>query len=465
MSSFNARLAVVVCTPMAKIANADGALVYEPLDPRWHRGRMQLSFGTNINTSEMSVDGMEVGDARSRVAGRVVQMSPKPFCVFFLDSDVVVAPDSFTKLFYHLKTRPEIDIACGVYVAKGSPPFEPLIYQGNGMGAFWDFAVGDILTTKTHGITGCHMGLTLIRSTLFDRLLKARLVNGDGIDQGDKPFFCTEQYRRDTPKGVETYRGTEDLFFCHLGAQLDPPLQILVDTSVLAGHVDRKTGICYGLPGDCSPIERAMWMPLPDGSGRRKDRVAADKDGKLIAIDLGAGESRREWEGYVTYTLDSRKDSGADYCQPMEALNLPPDHYDLVASRHAFEHVARFDQERLWQQAFMICKPGGKIEIIVPNVEWAAAKIQAGEFDLHVMNVLYGGQEGSPGLPREENTHKFGYTPKIARALAEGAGFVDVEIADFRSNPELCYHLILKARKPAPEPTDGDNFLPDQHDK
>ena len=484
MTTHNARLAVVTSTPMARHANADGVLVYEGLDPRWHRARMGLSFGTNINTTEICADGMEIGNARSQVASGARKMNPKPFCTFFLDRDVVPAPDAWTKMFYYLKTRPEIDVVCGIYCAKGAAPFDPLIYQGNGMGAFWDFAVGDILTTKTHGITACHMGLTLIRTSLFDRLIAAGLVHGDGDDQEDCPFFKTVRYDKDKSR----FSGTEDIYFCALGEKLDPPMQILVDTSVLAGHIDRRTGISYGLAGNTSPIERAKWLPLPDGSGLRKDRKEADewttececdlcngtkvwrgyRDDETestcpkcngvgttkvptpmrLAIDLGSGETRREWPGYITYTLDTRPGAETDYVQDLCALNLPLDHYDLVASRHAFEHIGRWDQERLWKQVFAITKPGGKIEIIVPNLEWAAARIVEGEVDFHALNVLYGSQELEAEMGREFNHHKFGYTPAIIRALAEQAGFAEIEIKDYHSDPDLAYHLILTAVKP-----------------
>lgn len=451
-SCHNARVAVIACTPMAHITGPAGQTVCEPIDPRWHRARMGLSFGTNINVSEMCCDGLEIGDARSRIAARCRELAPKPFSLFFLDSDVIVPNDAFTKLFYHLKTKPDIDVACGIYVVKGSPPYDPLIYAGNGMGAFWDFAVGDILTTKQHGITACHMGLTLIRTSMFDRLVNAGLVHGDGTDQGDCPFYRTQNHRLDGPGGVATFKGTEDIWFCGLGEKLDPPMQFLVDTSVLAGHVDRKSGIVYGVPGDSAPIERAKWLPRPDGSGLRMDRKEADDAGLKLAIDLGSGESHREWEGYRTYRLDSRRDCNPDYCQEMEQLNLPEDHYDLVASRHSFEHVGRFQQERLWSEAFRICKPGGRLEIIVPNLLWAAHKIIAGEIDQHVFNVIYGGAETDDDMGESGavfNIHKFGYTPDVVRSLAESAGFVDVKTMDWRDDPRHEYHMLVTASKPS----------------
>ena len=458
MPNHNAHLAVAICTPLAKVTGPRGDLIFDPISPLWHRARMALSFGTNVNSSEICVDVAEIGDARSQVAARCLSMNPRPEYLLFIDSDVIVPSDSYLKLSHHVRTKPHIDVAAGIYVCKGAgPPWDPLIYRDPGEGAFWDWAVGDILTTKTHGIRATHMGLTLIRVSLFQRMLDAGVVHGDGTDQEDEPFFCTQRYTRDTPRGRETFSGTEDIYFYEKARKIPGECQILVDTSVLAGHHDKKTGISYGMSGNCSPVERAKWLPLPDGSGLRKDRKEATEAGKKLCLDLGAGESRREWPGYITYTLDSRPRAGVDYVQDLTQLNQPSDHWDRVASRHSFEHVGRWDQERLWSEVFRITKPGGDIEICVPNVEWAAEKIVAGEVDFHVLNVLYGSQEMEAEMGRDKNVHFFAYTPAIARALAEGCGLVNVVVKSYKDDPSLEYHLIVTGEKPLPVESSADN--------
>lgn len=119
----------------------------------------------------------------------------------------------------------------------------------------------------------------------------------------------------------------------------------------------------------------------------------------------------------------------------------------VVASSHHLEHIPRWEQEEAWREIYRITKPGGRIEHIVPNCAWAAAKIVDGETDEHVMNVLYGAQEAH-GYEREFNLHYFGYTPEVARALAESAGFVDVTTETYKHREELGYNLIVRARKP-----------------
>lgn len=423
------QIAVAFCTPHRMIRLPNGQEILDTITVQWHRHRTGLALGTNCNFIQFYEDGKEIGEARDSAVRRLLAHDPQPKYLFFLDDDVLPLFDAFVKLFFRLQTEPEFDIAAGVYCVKGF--HDPLIYAGDGCGPFWDWAVGDLLTTKSHGITGTHMGLTLIRTSLFQRMLDAGVVN-DNV-----PFFKTVK---------ETWQnksrsGTEDLYFYQLANKVG--CQIVVDTSVLAGHIDKKTGVTWGLPLDSPPAKRAKWL-----GGKDKEEC----NGELkLALDIGAGESRRQWPGYKTYTTDIRREAKPDYVQDSRLLNLPENHFDLVASSHHFEHLGRWEQEGLWKEAFKVCKPGGRVEIIVPTVEWAAHKITDGQVDEHVFNVLYGAQEAH-GYERQFNTHYFGYTKSVGIALAEQAGFVDVKARDWRDEEKLGYNLIIEGKKPGPEP-------------
>ena len=45
----------------------------------------------------------------------------------------------------------------------------------------------------------------------------------------------------------------------------------------------------------------------------------------------------------------------------------------------------------------------------------------------------------------------FGYTPDVAIALAETAGFENVTVESYKDRPELRYNLVIKAEKPNAE--------------
>lgn len=437
----NQKIGVAFCSPHRKLTLPNGQEIVDTITVDWHRSRCALSYGTNINYIEFFCDGLEVGVARCRAARRALDHKPRPLYLMFLDDDVLPNYDAFTKLFFHAQTSPEYDIFCGVYCCKGGNPPDPLIYAGNGAGPFWDWAVGDLLTTEQHGITGIHMGLTMIRTSLFERMIEAGVADrSDGLEEGDNPLFKTVKGSWKTPEGLmQTRSGTEDLYFCQKATSEKVNAKIMVDTSVLAGHIDKSTGITWGLPDNSPPILRAKWLG-------GKDQKEAEKEETKIALDLGAGGIRRQWPGHKTYTLDGRKDSNPDYCQDIRYLNLPDNHFDLIASSHTFEHVPRFEQELVWAEAFRVCKPGGQCEIVVPSLEWAAAKIADGQADEHVFNVLYGSQEAA-GIDRKWNMHFFGYTKKIAKALAEQAGFIDVKVVDWRDRENLAYEMVITGSK------------------
>ena len=132
-------------------------------------------------------------------------------------------------------------------------------------------------------------------------------------------------------------------------------------------------------------------------------------------------------------------------------LNLPDDSYDLVASSHHLEHVGRWEQERVWGEIFRICKPGGRIEHVVPNLEWAGRKLADGSIDGHTLNVLYGAQEAHGDGGKDWNTHYFGYTPELAKALARKAGFVDVQTKSWLEDESMGYNLLITGTKPTEE--------------
>lgn len=424
MTGHEVKLGIAICTPIPFVRAPNGQLVKERITVDWHRARMAMGVPTNIIMAELAVDGLEIGEARCVAVQKMFEAPTTPEFILFIDYDVVVPFDALTKLFFRARCYPDYDIIAGVYCSKGSPS-EPLIYMHDSEGPYWDWAVGDLI----FDLASVHMGLTLIRTSLFERL--------ESTDE--KPWFQSRNDRSVVDGKMTSFRGTEDIYFCKR-AREEAGAKIMVDSSVYCGHQDIATGRLYALPLDSPPVLRAKgWL---DFHGKDKDDPEIKR-----ALDIGAGDTRRTWEAHRTFTTDIREGVGADYVQDTRWLNLPDEHFDLVASSHHLEHIGRADQERVWSEMFRILKPGGKMEHIVPNVSWAAQMICDGNVDEHVMNVLYGAQEAH-GYARELNTHFFAYTPETARALAETCGLVNVEIVTYRDDPDLFYNMIIKGKKP-----------------
>ena len=74
--------------------------------------------------------------------------------LFFLDYDVILAPNTLKQLEYRTKTHPGFDVYAGVYCIKERPA-QPLIYKGWGDGFFLDWTIGDVLT---EGIVASGLG-------------------------------------------------------------------------------------------------------------------------------------------------------------------------------------------------------------------------------------------------------------------------------------------------------------------
>lgn len=421
------RIAVAICTPIPEVMGPAGPRL-AMITPEFHRARMSLGMPTNFNMMEVSADRMEVGDARNKVVRDCLAHDPVPEYIFFLDYDVLPSQDALQKLYYRACCFPEFDIFAGVYCCKAWVG-EPLIYKEPGMGPHWDWAVGDLVFDAV----AVHSGLTLIRTSLFKRLPYT----------DEKPWYKTVNELQMGPKGMFRNRGTEDIYFCKRAVE-EVGAKILVDTSVLAGHIDHASGIICGLPPDCPPVKRAMWLP------RGKDAVEPVKQ----VLDLGAGDHKRDWPGYKTVTIDIRPEAKPDFVMDMRLLNFPDDHFDMVASCHALEHIPRWEQEQAWKESVRVLKPGGTVEHLLPNLEWAAQHIVNDSMDGSaepVFNVLYGSQDGQGMGGLGANTHFFGYTPRIARELAEAAGLVNVKTSTYKDDPERQWEILLTGEKPGKE--------------
>ena len=151
MSQHTINIGIAFCTPIPFIPGPNGPRL-APVTTEWHRARSALATSTNINTINVTLDGMELGDARNKAAAAVLAHTPRPEFLFFLDYDVIPQFDALTKLLYRARHFPGHDIFAGVYCCKSSPP-EPLIYCGDGAGPFWDWSIGDVLTEALRAFT------------------------------------------------------------------------------------------------------------------------------------------------------------------------------------------------------------------------------------------------------------------------------------------------------------------------
>ena len=90
--------------------------------------------------------------------------------------------------------------------------------------------------------------------------------------------------------------------------------------------------------------------------------------------------------------------------------------FDIVWCSHMLEHVGWREVEMVFGHLVEAVAPGGKLMVVVPDLQWACKRILSGVFDFGVLGVLYGGQVSEPDF------HRNGFTPSTLKMLAERAG-------------------------------------------
>ncbi len=173
--------------------------------------------------------------------------------LFLHEDDVVLPLDCFLKLNKYMQ-KGDIPIISGLYYLKGEPS-EPVVYRGRGNGAYGDFKIGEKVWAD--GIpTGCILIHTSILKALYEESEQYVAMNVPTrriFESPRKVWFDPEKNKR------EAAIGTSDLYFCDRIMKDDifkkagwPKFSkkkhpYLVDTSLLCGHIDLRSGKVFPL--------------------------------------------------------------------------------------------------------------------------------------------------------------------------------------------------------------------------
>ena len=137
-------------------------------------------------------------------------------------------------------------------------------------------------------------------------------------------------------------------------------------------------------------------------------------------IEFGCGETPTK-AGYKT--CDIRNLPGVDYvCPAWKIDNLVPENsVDEIFSRHFFEHLTFKQGEYLLQVWYKILKNGGRVEMLVPNMQ--AHTQQWIDGDSRAARNIYGHQRGD--FDHEWYVHKSRYDIGSLRELIHKHNFVN----------------------------------------
>ena len=216
-SKMLAAVGLAICVPFSG----------RPVAPEWALCFAAQNYPLNMKRYMYAVKGKEVGESRNEMVLNAIKAQAK--YVWFLDDDVAPPFHAVRSLINQLENADEKTMVCGgIYCYKYSPT-EPVVFRGEGLGAFWKWKQGDVFEVTSIG-TGC----MLIKTEVFDKI--------------PKPWFKTV----DTAE----FQQNDDLYWCQKVREAG--FKILADGNVLTTHLDWDSDaqdfVPYELPDDCYPL-------------------------------------------------------------------------------------------------------------------------------------------------------------------------------------------------------------------
>lgn len=377
-----------------------------PVHPDWALATKSIGPPINYNAQIMRISGQEIAIARNGFAQAAMDNNCE--YLFLVGDDTQAPAHALMQLIYRMEHDPELGVVGGVYCAKADPTF-PLVFRGNGGGAYWDWSIGEYFW-----VTGIGMDCTLIRTEVFRDL--------------EPPYFKTIREVGSLDGNASAESWTEDLWFCDR-VRKETNWKIYADSMVMCLH--------WNLERLFPPKWKAYQLRTDSKPYLRAEAYSEEfKDGVKQIVDLGCGPVHYDFHGEGRVTrVDIRDECEPDWRGDVRRLPFDADTYDVVFSSHTLEHFARAEISDIIKEWTRILKPGGELRLIVPSIEWAAQRIVAGHVDWHVLNVLYGSQE------YKENFHRVGFTPKTLEETVRKHDIEEIEVT------LQGYNILLRGKK------------------
>lgn len=151
-------------------------------------------------------------------------------------------------------------------------------------------------------------------------------------------------------------------------------------------------------------------------------------------IELGCGEGPQHTDDPSWVHADCRVLPHVEYVGDISKKTYFKDgEFEEILARSILEHIPYTRLDFTLKEWFRILSPGGKLELIVPQIDAAFKCYSAGTMKLdEFWGYLYGGQT------YDYNFHLSGFTRPILTKLLEYIGFIDIKFTDpFKYEQEL----------------------------
>lgn len=239
------------------------------------------------------VPGGKLGAAARNEILQSAINSGTPYVMFF-DDDVLFPDMAAYRLWVAMQRRPGAGAVTGIYATKADP-CEPLIYLDEGSGAFWDWALGDLIEIHSAGA-----GI--------------QIVDMEAVKRIPPPWFndVVHDGEKDADGLVRRFTWGHDRFF-HIRLREEAKAPIYVDTGILCAHWDTEHQRAYLLPPDSPCFQRPpvgeSFVPFlePNGAVNWKRYLADPKQGWA------------PFRGYLEWLAEQQGTGGAHDLQKMVA--------------------------------------------------------------------------------------------------------------------------------------------------
>lgn len=176
------------------------------------------------------------------------------------------------------------------------------------------------------------------------------------------------------------------------------------------------------------PLRRSAWFT-------RRQVATYLKTANPPMLHIGCGANILS--GWLNTEFEERPPKGGIYLDATKAFPLPDRSFDFVFSEHMIEHIPAAAAGAMLRECHRILKPGGRIRISTPRLEFLAELILQPSDNHHRYAEFHYGVLAAPdsvpsaaGIVNDYHSlwgHRFVYDAPTCRQLIADAGFSSVE--------------------------------------